>query len=395
MTASAPRLRDDEMARVAALHRYGILDTPREADFDEVVQMLASLCDAPISVINLIDKGRQWFKAEVGLGVRETPLDVSICAHAILQPGLFVVPDTFDDPRFRDNPLVAGDPRLRFYAGALLETEDGLPLGTVCVLDYKPRQLDHKQLTAIRLMAKQVMRQIELRHLLLKEGQIQADLRTAVAAKSELLRQNEILLHEVDHRVKNSLQLVMGLLALQAGRSSSPEAKRDLTEAQMRVSAIAAVHDQLNTFGSTDQIELAEFLPSLCNRIAATRPANVSAVTCAAGPAKVSAEAAISLGLIVNELLANAFKHAFEGRLDGTVTVIGTKTGSSYTLAVSDDGVGHAPDASTHQGAGTGILAALAARLGSRIENIPSPRGTSSQVSFPLAAVAPDRFAGG
>jgi len=121
-----------ETQRLAALRGYDILDTPREAEFDDIVEVVSAICETPISVINLIDAGRQWFKAEVGLGVRETPIDSSLCAHAILQPDLFVVPDTTKDARFCDNPLVTGEPRLRFYAGALLETPDGLPLGTIC-----------------------------------------------------------------------------------------------------------------------------------------------------------------------------------------------------------------------------------------------------------------------
>jgi hypothetical protein len=107
MSVKAELHRAEEF-RVGALRRYGILDTPREADFDEVVQVASAVCGTPISVINLIDQDRQWFKAEVGLGVRETPLDSSICAHAILQPGLFIVPDTTLDRRFADNPLVTG-----------------------------------------------------------------------------------------------------------------------------------------------------------------------------------------------------------------------------------------------------------------------------------------------
>lgn len=133
-------LHSAEAFRLVALRHYGILDTPRKGDFDEVVAIASAICETPISVINLIGNGRQWFKAEVGLGVRETPLDSSICAHAILQLGLFVSPDTTQDPRFADNPLVTGDPRLRFYAAALLETRGALPLGTVCVVDYKPRE---------------------------------------------------------------------------------------------------------------------------------------------------------------------------------------------------------------------------------------------------------------
>src|SRR5690606_24729967 len=116
-----------EDERLAALHAYGILDTPPEESFDALTRIAAYICKAPIAVINFVDRDRQWFKSEIGLGVRETPLDVSICAHAILQPGLFVVPDTTQDARFADNPLVTGSPHLRFYAGALLESDQGHP----------------------------------------------------------------------------------------------------------------------------------------------------------------------------------------------------------------------------------------------------------------------------
>jgi PAS domain S-box-containing protein len=155
----------DELDRLAALDSYGILDTPREPQFDDIVRLASDMFEAPIAVVNLIASGRQWFKAEVGIGADELPLDVSICAHAILQPGIFVVPDTTKDDRFADNPLVTGTPRLRFYAGALLETPEGLPLGTVCVLDTKPRPqgiTDRERLT-LQVLANQVMSQLELR----------------------------------------------------------------------------------------------------------------------------------------------------------------------------------------------------------------------------------------
>jgi hypothetical protein len=129
----------DEAERLAALERYGILDTEREAAFDDIVELASVIFEAPIAVVNLVADGRQWFKAEIGIGARELPLDVSICRHAILQRGVFVVPDLTADPRFEDNPLVTAAGGLRFYAGALLETPEGLPLGTVCVLDVEPR----------------------------------------------------------------------------------------------------------------------------------------------------------------------------------------------------------------------------------------------------------------
>ncbi|WP_404298416.1 GGDEF domain-containing protein [Halomonas sp.] len=155
---------DYETRRLKALDDYQILDTPEESAFDEIVEVLSFICETPIAVINFIDRDRQWFKAVKGLGVRETPLDISICTHAILQRELFIISDTTRDPRFANNPLVADDPHLRFYAGALLESRDGYPLGTLCVLDYRPRELSERQRFALQALANQVMAHMELMH---------------------------------------------------------------------------------------------------------------------------------------------------------------------------------------------------------------------------------------
>lgn len=156
----------DEGERLAALHRYGILDTAREAAFDNIVDLAADLLEAPIAVVNLIEDTRQWFKAETGIGLREMPLDLSICRHAILQSDMLVVPDLAQDARFTANPLVSAENGLRFYAGALLVTPEGLPLGTVCVLDTRPRPegITPRQRRALASLAAQAMAQIELRH---------------------------------------------------------------------------------------------------------------------------------------------------------------------------------------------------------------------------------------
>ncbi len=155
-----------ERDRLEALEGYDILDTPREEDFDDIVKLAAQACNVPISLITFVASEKQWFKAGVGLTLSETPLDVSICAKAIRQRELFVVPDTSQDARFSENPYIKGDPHLRFYAGAPLETPDGLPLGTVCVLDYKPRTLTDAQSATLKALARQVMTQLELRRAL-------------------------------------------------------------------------------------------------------------------------------------------------------------------------------------------------------------------------------------
>ncbi len=152
--------------RLAALHDYAILDTPREAEFDDVVRLACDILQAPISAVNLIAADRQWFKAEIGLGVREMPLDNSICAQAMLENESLVIVDTHLDPRLKNNALVHGEPHLRAYAGILLKTEEGLPLGTLCVLDYVVRQWDDRAIDSLRALARQVMTQLNYRRAL-------------------------------------------------------------------------------------------------------------------------------------------------------------------------------------------------------------------------------------
>ncbi len=139
----AARLPPDEEARLVALRRLGILDTPDEERFDRLVRLAAAALDMPVALVSLVDEHRQWFKARVGLAVRETPREAAFCGHAILTPSdTLVVPDTRSDPRFADNPLVEGDPNIRFYAGRVMRDADGQPLGTLCVIDRRPREFE-------------------------------------------------------------------------------------------------------------------------------------------------------------------------------------------------------------------------------------------------------------
>jgi PAS domain S-box-containing protein len=141
-----------------------ILDTPREQNFDDIVEIATHLCDVPIAVVSLIDNDRQWFKSCIGLDVSETPRDIAFCAHAILTPDdILLVEDATKDKRFRDNELVVNAPYIRFYAGVPLVTDDHLALGTLCVIDYKPRVLSSAQLTSLRALARQVMQLLKLK----------------------------------------------------------------------------------------------------------------------------------------------------------------------------------------------------------------------------------------
>ena len=178
----------NEGDRLAALASYAILDTSPEEAFDDIVMLASQLLEAPIVAVNLIAEGRQWFKSELGLGVREMPLDDSICKVAILQQDRMVIPDTLEDPRFACNPLVTSQPGLRFYAGELLKTPDGLPLGTLCVLDTKPRSagLTPLQEFTLKTLAQQVLTQLELRKLVHEQQNSLSENRAVLAEKIQI-----------------------------------------------------------------------------------------------------------------------------------------------------------------------------------------------------------------
>ncbi|MEY4635795.1 MAG: hypothetical protein RJA55_1593 [Acidobacteriota bacterium] len=156
----------NESARLKALRAYHILDTDPEQAFDDLTLLASQVCGTPIALISLVDENRQWFKSRTGLDVQETARSISFCSHAIEQPGLFEVPDTLGDSRFRDNPLVLSDPHIRFYAGAPLLTRDGDPLGTICVIDRLPRTLTEGQRAALNALRRQAEAQLELRRTL-------------------------------------------------------------------------------------------------------------------------------------------------------------------------------------------------------------------------------------
>ena len=164
--ATLPR---NESERLVALQRYEILDTGPDQKFDDLTLLASHICHTPIALISLVDAERQWFKSRVGLTTSQTPRSISFCGHAILEDDVMVVPDAAADARFANNPLVTGEPNVRFYAGAPLVTPDGHALGTLCVLDRVPRELTPAQLDALRALARQVVAQLELRRRLLQE----------------------------------------------------------------------------------------------------------------------------------------------------------------------------------------------------------------------------------
>jgi GAF domain-containing protein len=192
----------NDKQRLKILWQYEILDTVPEEVFDDLTELAAIICEAPIAMITLVDEKRQWFKSKVGVTVSETSRDISFCGHAIKHSELFIVPDATLDKRFSANPLVIAEPKIRFYAGAPLVTPDGYALGTLCVIDKVPRELRPEQKQALRVLARHVMTQLELRRHARElasatkaRDQIQMDLAEARAelakARSEIRQQTK------------------------------------------------------------------------------------------------------------------------------------------------------------------------------------------------------------
>jgi signal transduction histidine kinase len=198
-------LPDNEIERLAALYSLDILDSPPEKDFDDIVALAASVCETPMSAVSLVDADREWAKAQTGVELAETSRDISFCAHAILGRDLMLVPDAREDDRFADNPIVTADDGIRFYAGAPLLTTDGFALGTLCVMDTRPRRLEVEQQQALRALARQVTAQLELRRYAFA-------LANTTARLQELERRKDDLAGLVGGELRSSLRLMSAYL---------------------------------------------------------------------------------------------------------------------------------------------------------------------------------------
>jgi signal transduction histidine kinase/CheY-like chemotaxis protein len=205
---------ENEPRRLAALRSLDILDSEVEALYDEMTALAAEICEAPISLVSLVDENRQWFKSRHGLAALETPREVAFCAHAILGNDLFEVEDSRCDPRFRDNPLVTGDPHVIFYAGVPLSLGQDLHLGTLCVIDDKPRRLSDKQRRALKCPARQVEANLRLRQ-----------------ANLELQRVSRVrdgYVSVMSHELRTPMNGILGITELLMGSTRENETREQL-----------------------------------------------------------------------------------------------------------------------------------------------------------------------
>jgi signal transduction histidine kinase len=204
---------DNESERLSWLQALDILDTFEEQAYDDLTRLAAQICDTPIALVSLIDRDRQWFKSHYGLAARETPREQAFCAHAIRDNQLFIIEDSETDERFHDNPLATGAPHVKFYAGMPLEVRDGVCLGTLCVIDTKPRTLTPDQKAALEALARQVVSQLMLR-------QKVKELEKLDQAKDEFVSM-------VSHELRTPLTSIKGALSLLLdAKSRIPDAQQ-------------------------------------------------------------------------------------------------------------------------------------------------------------------------
>lgn len=204
------QVEEGEPQRLAALRRYAILDTAAEEAYDDVTRLAAQLCETPMALVSLVDASRQWFKSRLGFDLPETPRDIAFCSWAIQGDDLFEIPDAARDARFHDNPLVTGDPHIRFYAGAPLCTPDGQRLGTLCVLDRVPRVLAPEQRAALRVLARQVVLQFEMRRML----DDLARARSELLAETGRLAESEVVQCRAQHFMRGTLDALGDHIAI-------------------------------------------------------------------------------------------------------------------------------------------------------------------------------------
>lgn len=350
--------------RLEALEDLGILDTDPETDFDDVVRLAARICGAPMSAISLIDAERQWFKSESGLGVRETSLDVSICAHALGERELLEIGDTQLDVRTADNPFCQSADGVRFYAGAVLRDADGLAFGSLCVMDRTPRALTDFQREALRTLARQIMGQL--------------DLRRALRRQAELRR-------EVGRRTRNALRLLSALAQVQRDAATSDETWAVLDLLQSRIATVERLVERLDRSDPGAMVDLGRFVGGIADLLQPSAPPGVALEVLKPGePIRVPADQAAAVGVLLNEFAVNAFRHAFPDQRPGVVLLSLRRLGDGRVeVECVDDGVGLPDDLATlSSGHGLKIVEAVAMGLMADVDYVRQIRGLSVRATF-------------
>ncbi|MDH3214878.1 MAG: ATP-binding protein [Candidatus Krumholzibacteria bacterium] len=404
------KLPKNEAERLAALNTYEVLDTEPEAAFDDLTRLAARHCHTPIALVSLIDTERQWFKSKVGLTACETSRSLAFCAHAILKPdNALIVEDAFLDPRFADNPLVTGEPQVRFYAGAPLVNADGMALGTLCVIGHKPGKLDEEQLDTLRALARQVVSQLELRKSCRK---LEESARELGRANEELRDFTQIAAHDLQEPLRKLISFSR-LLQTDLGGDLSPRAEKDLnfiTSAASRMQMLVTDLLELSRTGSSalkrDQIAVGDCVRSAVDALS-LRIEEKSADIVVDELPFVRGDATL-LSQLFQNLISNSLK--FVTGEKPRIHITCARESGEMVLGIKDNGIGIDPKfaekifspfkrlhgRTEYEGTGIGLAIARKAveRHGGRIW-VESALGEGAHFKFTLSGIdyaeAPDR----
>lgn len=326
---------ENEVQRIQALRKYQLLDTGPEPEYDELVQLASEICNAPMSLISLIDTDRQYFKSNKGFAGPSSPRDTAFCTHAILDDTILEIEDAQKDIRFHDNPLVTDDPNIRFYAGMPLVNPDGFKLGTLCVLDKKPRKLSPLQRQALETLGRQVVKQFELR---LKNRELNS--------LSDI--QNKML-SVISHDVRgplNSLQILLEFI--DPTETDTQELKEILTDALKLVGNGRELLENMLEWANSMQKD-GGFFPETVNlRSLADKLFQAHEVKARKKGLELINQIPSDLeGLIDKQMttfvLRNLLTNALKFTASGSITLGGKATNGGIELFVKDTGCGISP----------------------------------------------------
>lgn len=411
------KLAANEHERQIALDQYDILDTDPEAAFDDLTQIASRVCGTPIALVSLVDRERQWFKSKVGIDATETPRRVAFCSHAILDPtNVLIVPDPHDDIRFADNPLVTSEPKIRFYAGAPLVNPGGQALGTLCVIDRQPRNLDTHQIETLRALARQVIGQMELHKKYIELRELASGLERN---KNELERRNSEIntfYHTLAHELKTPLTAVREFVSIVMDQIAGP-----ISDVQHEYLGTAKVCcDQIRTH-IDDLLDMTRLetgklaLEQRCGSIAQVISLVVTASRSTAKEKQLVIREQVPSGLPpvfiderrIAQALANLIGNAIKFTPPGGEIVVSARHAQdegSVTVTVADTGVGIEPhhlerifdrlyqvrsdDATIRGGLGIGLsLCREIVRLHGRSIVVESAPGKGSNFTFSVPVI--------
>jgi signal transduction histidine kinase len=336
----------NEELRLNELYDFHILDTPPDEDFDNLVRLASKLCNTPISTISLIDAHRQWFKAKIGIEDSENSRDISFCAHAINQQEIFVVKDARQDERFFDNPLVTGNPEIRFYAGVPLVTNRGNRLGTLCVIDCIPRNITDDEREILATLGKQVVKLMELHKSNYELQQISKQENSQRIQLEEANKMQQKIISVIAHDVRSPLHNVKSLLQLIPEKQTvPPQIGMYMDMGISQLNNTVGLLDNLVEWGKL-QMHTEECASKNCNLHDIANDV-LKDLQIPAGLKKIYLKNRIDTKLeivsdenIIKFILRNLVTNAIKFTKEGGITLSAVASSGSIGIKVTDTGIG-------------------------------------------------------